>query len=256
MPQTKTNIVDISLKLSVLIHQDGLSFFTYNSNGKRFSKDYSFKHESNPIEILKEIESIYENEDFLKDSFSKVSLVYHHPVFTGVPQEIYQEEHQADYLKYNTRLLETDVISTDDVITPFNYKTVYIAYSNINNFFFDTYGDFDYYHYSTVALEKHATVSKDNCQVILDIKPSHFYLTIIEKDKLVLHNIFMHQAIEDILYYTLFTLEHNHKSPEEVQLQIITRQEDEKLFDLLYTYVRNVSYVENASNYIESILCV
>jgi len=257
MLQTKSNILSNTKEMSVLIHQDGLSFFIYSSNGLIDSIIKPFKHESNPIEILHEIKMTYEQESKLNITFEQVTIIYHHAIFTGVPSSIYNENNQADYLKYNTRLLDTDIISVDDSIEPLDYKTVYIAYSNINNYFFEKYGDFNYYHYSTLALHQHyLKTNNSNPEVILDIKDSHFYITIFENNALKLHNCYPHQALEDILYYTLFTAQHNGMDPEIMDLKILSPKKNDALFNLLYTYVRNVSYVLNSKKYIENILCV
>jgi hypothetical protein len=37
---------------------------------------------------------------------------------------------------------------------------------------------------------------------------------------------------------------------------LCAEQQEEELFDLLYTYVRYVSYMEDYPNYLEQILCV
>ncbi|WP_438961910.1 DUF3822 family protein [Nonlabens sp.] len=244
-------------KMSVLIHQDGLSFYIYSSSGVQDLISKSFKHESNPIEILREIETAYQNEELLNQLFEQVSLIYHHPIFTGVPVSIYHEDHESDYLKYNTRILETDIISNDDAVQSLDYKTIYIAYSNINNYFFDKYGDFDYYHYTTLALKQHISLAqKNNSIIILDLKESHFYISIFVNGNLRLHNCYPQQAIEDILYYTLFTAQHNQLDPETMELKILANTKEKTLYDLLYTYVRQVSYVTDATSYLEKILCV
>ncbi|WP_397300048.1 DUF3822 family protein [Nonlabens ulvanivorans] len=257
MPLAQSNMSAMHKKMSVLIHQDGLSFFIYSSKGIENRILKSFKHESNPIEILQEIENIYETEVNLNQQFEEVTLIYNHPIFTGVPSSIYDEQHQSDYLKYNVRLLETDVISTDDAIEVLDYKTVYIAYTNINNYFFDKYGDFNYYHYSTLALQKHYSRNDlSKSEVIIDIKESQFYITIFEKGNFKLHNSYPHQAAEDILYYTLFTAQHNQLDPENMALKIIASAKNDAVYDLLYTYVREVNYVIDSNTYIEDILCV
>lgn len=243
-------------KMSVLIHQDGLSFFIYSQDGLLNQWNKPFKHESNPIEILQSIELVYEQEPLLNTALTQVTLIYHHSVFTGVPASIYDENYESDYLKYNTRLLETDVISADHAIDSLDYKTVYIAYSNINNYFFDKYGDFNFYHYATLALAAHyEQLEKNETVVILDVKASDFYLTIFDNGILKLHNIYPQQAIEDILYYTLFTAQHNGLDPETLDLKIITSEKNEQLFDLLYTYIRHVSYLEDSHTYLQKILC-
>tara|TARA_R110002012_G_scaffold321068_1_gene547288 strand:+ start:630 stop:1403 length:774 start_codon:yes stop_codon:yes gene_type:complete len=257
MPQAQSNMSIMYKKMSVLIHQDGLSFFIYSSTGIESRILKSFKHESNPIEILQEIENTYLNEEDLNQRFDEVTVIYNHPIFSGVPSSIYDEQHQSDYLKYNVRLLETDVISTDDAIEVLDYKTVYIAYTNINNYFFDKYGDFNYYHYSTLALQKHYSRNdQSKSEVILDIKESQFYITIFDKGILKLHNSYPHQAAEDILYYTLFTAQHNQIDPESMDLKIIASAKNDTVYELLYTYVREVSYVIDSNTYLEDILCV
>lgn len=256
MLQTRSNMSVELKKMSVLIHQDGLSFFIYSSSGVQDIISKSFKHESNPIEILREIETAFQNEELLNQSFNLVNLIYHHPIFTGVPVAVYHKDHESDYLKYNTRILETDIISTDDAVETLNYKTVYIAYSNINNYFFDKYGDFDYYHYTTLALQQHISLPlKNRSTVIIDLKESHFYISIFEKGKLKLHNCYPHQTIEDILYYTLFTAQHNKMDPETMELKILAPTKDEALYELLYTYVRNVSYIIDSKSYLNKIIC-
>jgi hypothetical protein len=255
--KTITSPSDAIKKLSVLIHQDGLSFYIYNSSEIIATLHRSFKHPANPVEILQSIEICFEEEAVLDTAFAKATLIYHHHIFTSVPAAIYNEDHAVDYLKYNARILETDVLSVDQNLGQLPVNTVYIAYENINNYFFDKYGSYDYFHYSSRILEIHsddtATIQP---QVFLDIKNSHFYLTILKKGKLVAHNLFPHDAIEDILYYTLFTTHHNELDPETMKMIVYSEEKNESLYDLLYTYVRHVSFKTDYTNYIKQLLCV
>ena len=252
MPQTEVTNTEKKYSLSVLIHQDGLSFYTHNSTGiqETFSKE--FKYSSNPIEILAAIEDVMASQEFLKQEFEDVKLIYHHNVFAAVPSALFEEEHAADYLKYNTKLLQTDTISIDDPVPAFGAQMVYVAYSNVNNYFFETYGDHSYFHYSTRSL---TTLSGMPSGIYLEIMPSHFYFTVMDKDHLVAHNIFPFEEVEDILYYTLFALEQNKLDPETIPLTIVQNNKEQKLFDLLYTYVRNVNFIEDYKDYLNKVIC-
>jgi hypothetical protein len=257
MQLTTTSPNDTIKKLSVLIHQDGLSFYIYNSSGILDTLHKVFKHPANAIEILQSIEDCFKKEAILDSAFAKATLLYHHNIFTSVPASIYKEDHGIDYLKYNSRILETDVLSIDQNIGNLDVHSVYIAFSNINNYFFEKYGSYEYFHYSSRILElRSKEVTALQPQVYLDIKKSHFYLTIFNNGKLVAHNLFPHDAIEDILYYTMFTTHHNNLDPETMKMILCVEQKEEELFDLLYTYVRYVSYVEDYPNYLEQIVCV
>lgn len=253
----KNNPTDHTKKLSVLIRQDGLSFYTYDATGILEQAHREFRHTANPTEILQSIEDCYEQEAFLDSAFAKATLFYHHNIFTSVPSEIYREEQAVDYLKYNSRILETDVISTDLEVGNLHLNTVYIAYGNINNFFFDRYGSFEFYHYSSRLLELRSQEPVNmNFMVTLEIKEKDFYLTILKDGKLLNHNLFPYDAIEDILYYTMFTTHQSAADPETMKLLIKSKKKDKKLYELLYTYVRHVSFDEQYDHYIEQLICV
>jgi len=239
-------------RLSVLIHQDGLSFYIHTGARLEGSISRSFKHAANPIEILKSIEECYQKESSLNQDFEEVKLIYHHEVFTLVPKELFQEAHAADYLKYNTRLLKTDTISVDDSIPRTDANLVYVAYSNINNYFYEKYGDYSYFHYSTLSLP---LLGQMEDGLFIEVLDSHFYLTLFQEGKLKAHNLFQHEAVEDILFYTLYAAKQNQLDPEIVRVTILQKAENKELFDLLYTYVREVIVLPDYSNYRSQILC-
>ena len=57
----------------------------------------------------------------------------------------------ADYLKFNSKILSNDYITHDDLAQG-DIVNVYVPYVNINNFIYDTYGAFEFNHYSTILL--------------------------------------------------------------------------------------------------------
>ncbi|WP_084692625.1 DUF3822 family protein [Nonlabens tegetincola] len=237
-------------ELSVLIHQNGLSFFTHIGNRVENSYHKSFKYSNNPIELLQEIESIYNKEEFVNKSFSKVNIYYHHPIFTCVPNAYFDPSNSADYLKYTTQLLETDVISHDNLK---ELTTVYIAYSNLNNFFFEKHGDLNYYHLSTQILKKEENIERQN-HAYLNLLPNHFYLSVYKDDKLVAHNSYPYESKEDLLYYTVFSLQQFNCDVETTVVTVKGEKIDEELFDVLYKYIRHVEKNENI-NYLKELIC-
>ncbi len=257
MQQPKRINIQALHKLSVLIHQDGLCFYIYDRDGAVVQKlAQTFKHALNPIELLDEIQNLYNKEYILQQEFASFSLVYHHDIFAIVPDALYNEETAPDYLKYNTRLLKTDVVSVDEPIAHLEARCVYIAYSNLNNYFHDVYGAFEYNHYSTSLLTSLTDKAKEQqYTVYLTIEESYFYLTLFKNGVLVLHNIYPQEAPEDVLYYTMFATSHNGFDPEVMDVTIIQDSKNQATFDLLYTYIRNLSYLENSSTFLTTLLC-
>ncbi|WP_164549904.1 DUF3822 family protein [Nonlabens ponticola] len=237
--------------MSVLIHQDGLSFFIDNGNEIVNTITRDFKHQSNPIEILESIEQAYEQEDKLQQKFDEVNLIYHHSILSLVPASLYEESLQADYLKYNTRILQTDVISIDENVGNMNVNVVYIAYSNINNFFFDKYGDHQYYHYSSRLLP----IIKEVDGLHIEMMDSHFYLTAIQQGKLIAHNSFPYDEIEDVLYYTLYAMSQHQLDPETIDTYLRGGNVDPKLFDLLYMYIRKLHRDKEYTIHLNKLIC-
>ncbi len=250
--QEETSNTNQSYRLSVLIHQDGLSFYIHTSNRLVSSIDRSFKHASNPIELLLSIEECFSTEQALNQEFEDIKLIYHHDIFTVVPTDLYEEQHTTDYLKFNTRLLQTDTISVDEGLKDVNIHLVYIAYSNINNYFFEKYGNYSYFHYSSLQLP---LLQEKGNGIYIEVMESHFYLTVFEDGVLLAHNLFASETVEDILFYTLFSMQQQQLDPETQSLYILQKVRDNDLYDLLYMYVREVEFMGDYDNYLTNLIC-
>jgi hypothetical protein len=244
--------------LSVLIHQDGLSFYSYNEHGVVDQLNHHFPVATNPISILKAIKELHKNTPLLQHGFEKVRLFYHHELFSLVPSALFEPKNASDYLKYNVHLLATDVLSHDTGLANDQTALVYIAYENINNYFFEKYGQFEYFHYASCIINHLATpLEKKPVVVTLEIFERDFYLTIFKNDTLICHNLFKHETIEDILYYVMFSIQQNELDPDSLHCFLKSKQELSKLCDLLYHYIRNVELKkEDYNNYLTQILCV
>ncbi|NJX17331.1 DUF3822 family protein, partial [Tamlana crocina] len=92
-------------------------------------------------------------EAFLKEQQAEVMVLFSNELYSLVPKAYFNEENASEYLKYNTRILETDYVAQDELAEG-KMVNVYIPYTNINNFFFDRYGEFEYRHTVSVLAEE------------------------------------------------------------------------------------------------------
>ncbi|MGB5981152.1 MAG: DUF3822 family protein [Nonlabens sp.] len=254
MPQEKSNTLESPKRMSVLISQDGLSFYTCSNEGLDEHWEVVFENKLNPGQILKEIENEHETRPALKTQINSVSLFYHHDIFSLVPKKIFRADHAADYLKYNARLLKTDILSHDFI----NEEVlVYIAFENINNYFFEKYGSFNYFHYSSKILEQIGSKKKDNATAVFIEKiKAQFYLTIFKDGSLQAHNLFLCETNEDLLYYLMFSIQQNKLDPTELNLKILGSSIDDFLIELLKIYILQVSVDKDYKNHKKQLLCV
>jgi hypothetical protein len=65
----------------------------------------------------------------------------------------------GSYLQYNTKVFETDFFAFD-TLSNYDINAVYIPYVNMNNFFIDKFGTFDYKHANSILVTKLLDASK------------------------------------------------------------------------------------------------
>ncbi|WP_225969307.1 DUF3822 family protein [Dokdonia sp. PRO95] len=248
---TRQNNTNSLYSLSIQIHLDGLSFFTQHIHSKdvKDAEVVRFRENVNPTTLLLEIEKAFKEVEALAQPFSKVTVVYANELFTLVPKALFDSEKAADYLKFNTKILSTDYIA-HDTIDFYDLINVYVPYSNVNNFFFDTFGSFEYYH-STTIFAKHLLIEYSNneeAQVLVNLQRSYFEMGVVKNKKLLFINRFEIRAKEDFIYYLLFTLEQLELNPESTSVTLTgTIEKDDEFYNIAHTYIRHLIIKDSPS---------
>ncbi|CAM4323114.1 DUF3822 domain-containing protein [Gillisia limnaea] len=235
------------LKLSIQVCLNGLSFLILDceENQLVWHKKTTFQKEFNPAKILKEIELVYEKEEFLQNPIEEVMLLFSNELYSIVPEEYFIEEEASNYLKFNTKILKTDVVA-HDLIEVNNLVIVYIPFTNITNYFFDKYGEFEYKHSISVFAQAILSLEKSLLtKVYLNNYTNSYDLVIVRNGKLLLSNSFTYDSAEDFIYYLLFTLEQLKLDPSEIDL-ILTGEisEESSFYQIVYTYIKNVQFLK------------
>ncbi len=230
-------------ELSVQVSLNGLSFLIKNASQEiSFNKYLSFNQDASPEYVLFEIKKCYEQYPLLNQPISDLKIIHRNMLNTFVPQSLFDVNQLNTYLKLNTRVFETDYFSYDE-IEALKMVNVYVPLVNINNYFYDRYGEFTFHHASSIWIEK--TIKQAN----LDINPSmHVYIhenqmdvVVLENKNLLLFNSFAVTTPEDIIYYILFVAEQLTLNPEQFKLYLSGNiNENDEIFKWCFTYVRHV----------------
>ena len=77
----------------------------------------------------------------MNNSFTNVTIVHNNDLSTLVPEELFNKNHVADYLKFNSKILKSDFIAYDSILENSSVN-VYVPYININNYIYDKFGTF------------------------------------------------------------------------------------------------------------------
>lgn len=242
----KNNILSIQVSLS------GLSFCILNSDTNTYTyyKKIQFERKLNPGEVLDKLVHNFNTENELQQTFKSVCVVHNNELSTLVPKSVFNEDFLADYLKFNSKILRTDFIAHDEILTNDSIN-VYVPYVNINNYLYERFGEFEFMHFSTILLDTILGIEKNNnsAKMYAHINESHFEIIVLNNGQLELYNSFDFSSKEDFVYYILFTAEQLQMNPEDFPLILIGNiTEDHELFKIAYTYVRDVSILESRSN--------
>jgi hypothetical protein len=249
-----TSVIDkMYKKLVIQVSLKGLSFASFDTlTNKVVALEKiplgNFDKNTTIEELFSDAFLKYEE---LKAGYDQVVIIHSNNLSTFVPTVLFDEEYIGSYLQFNTKVFETDFFAFDE-IENYQMNNVYIPYVNMNNFFIDQFGVFDYKHANSILVEKILDLSKNTYEqkMYIHIAETHFEIVVIRNQKLDLYNSFEYKTPEDFLYYVLFTAEQLHLNPESFSLTFLGAiDEEHPLFKIAYKYIRNVELLEiDASN--------
>lgn len=200
---TNKNINYSPKRLSVQVGLTGLSFYGIDENGENFNANFRYK-KLLPEDLVEKIAECKESEKIDFHTFTQLEVYHDNELCTFVPKAFFKEELLPEYLKYNIHLQPEDYL-VYDIIAGHDMVNVYLPFVNVNNYFLDYYGVFQYKHFSSVWVEKalNQEATSERQAIYLHLQTNTFYVVAIKKGKLQLFNFFEHQSPEDILYHVL-----------------------------------------------------
>jgi len=250
MTEKRTNIEDIAptgdafKKLSIQVGLNGLSFCALDtiSNKVLAFKKLPFQTVSTSY-LLKELKSVLNENNLVGIKFSEVVVVHKNNMFSLVPKTLFNKDELANYLKFNTKIVTNDLIAYDE-IPHHDMVNVYVPFTNVNNYIFELFGEFEFKHMGTVLItsliNQRRTPHEPVCYV--QVSEREMELVIVSDKKLLFYNHFEYSTNEDFLYYLLFSLEQLQLNLQKVQLKLFGQvEEGDPLYGLCYQYIKNVS---------------
>ncbi|GAA0871025.1 DUF3822 family protein [Gangjinia marincola] len=245
---TTSNKYTTQIELSILVHQNGLSFCTLDKEKKEVTQleHTSFKAQKNPIELLDQINFFFEKYSIEKYSYDKVNIVYANDLYAIVPHEVFDENHVADYLKYSIKILKTDFI-VHDQLASINAHTVFIPLTNINNYIFERFGSFEYRHSTSILIDNLSSLSRKTEQpyLYLHVMSTNVDVLFFKDQNLLLCNTFSYHTPEDFIYYVLFCFEQLKFDTNLVETILFGNiSKESTTYNLLYKYIKHISFLD------------
>lgn len=221
---------------------NGLSFCILDTIGKQvvLTDKINLKTESTPYLVLKELKYLLEKHGLLKMHFEEVSVIHQNHLFCLVPKPLFDKEELPNYLKFNTKILANDQI-VYDVVPNQDIICVYVPFTNINNYLFESFGEFEFKHNSLAMLQTIFNQKSNKTTVYVHVGIKSMEVAVMEQKSLLLYNQFDYKTKEDFLYYVLFTYEQLGLDVEQVKLKLFGNiEEGDERFDICYQYIKKV----------------
>ena len=244
----KTTKIDSGINNSSLvihINESWVIFCLFNNQKLSSLNKVRFLHKKKSNFILKTIKKYIKS--FSKENIpSEVKLIYYNRTSTLVPSDLFDPKNSLNYMKYNTSIRIDDIAANDHVLNN-EINNVYIPNIDINNFIFEKFKTFDFYHYSSLLIEKISNdfAEKFSKRVFVNVNDGFIDILYFKDKKLEFYNSYDYNSIVDVLFYLLFCLSELKLNPDEIHTVFSGSIDlDSKLYELIYTYVRNVELIE------------
>lgn len=259
MTKKKTNngldIADTNFKkLSIQVSLNGLSFCVIDTVSQKilYSDKQVFPEELNPIAVLKELEQLFEKHQLSTKVFDEVIVIHRNILFTLVPKPLFDVNELHHYLKFNTKVLPTDTLAYDELKNQ-DMVNVYVPYTNINNYIYELFGEFSFFHNGSILvqslLNSYAKNNENVCYI--NVGKRQLDISVTSGKNLKLYNSFLYETKEDFAYYVLFVLEQLELDTETVPVKMFGAiSEDDERYQLCYTYIKHITiFAPNSSHH-------
>ena len=238
--------------LSIQLSLDGFSFCIINKVKNQVEKLEHFNFDDNsptPEKLLENVETLFKSSKDLQKRYGSVNISHVNSLSTLVPKSLFDEDQIREYLKFSSKTYTNDYLVHDE-LENHDMVNVYIPFVNVNNFFLQRFGSFEYKHSSTVFVNTLLNTFKfsEHPHMFVNLCENQLEIMVIAHDKLIFHNSFSYESKEDFIYYILFAAEQLELNPEIFELVLAGKIDlDSDFYKIAYTYVRKVSLLENRS---------
>jgi len=238
-------------RLSVQVSLTGLSFLVTNSSRSEvlLFSEKTYNKARTPEELLLDIASFVRNDLGNVETVEAVKVIYSNTEYALVPSTLFDESKASDYLKFNSKILVNDYIAWDEVQNR-ELHVVYVPYVNVNNYLYETFGGFEYFHLASVMLNLIPSGNRfsETSEVFIYVDRSSFQMVIQRNGELQLCNAYPYSTPEDFMYYVLFCFEQLELNPDSVKVNLLGMiTKNDPLFEIAYTYIRNIDFMETTN---------
>lgn len=183
----------------------------------------------------------------LKKKFKSSKVIWEGPKSTLVPEHLFEEKEQRNILAFNIPLDPLDKVY-HDLLPDFRIFNVFSVPQKEKELISRTFGVDHLPHLISVLVESIYQNYKAELvrpKVFLHVREGLFDLVVMDQFKLYYANTFDFRRPEDMVYFTIFTLEQLGFSQDQAEIVLMGKiNRNTSLYNLVFKYLRRVEFAK------------
>jgi len=239
-----------SYQMILSLGKTSLESAVFDPSKKKFIAflQHQIRNTSGKQEYFDRLKHIIIGEELLNLSYKSTSVIWQTQCATLVPMPLYDEQERKTYLQFNQMTDPDDVIYADKMqnADAYNIFAVPSQLMPVVEFLHPQIHNHASVFIESLLLTKRHSI--EPMQVFVNVHSGFFDMVVIHDRKLRFSNSFAYATAEDFIYFVLFVFEQLKLLPEKNHVVLSGEiVKDSAIFEILYKYIRNISFAEPIS---------
>ncbi|MCV6631577.1 MAG: DUF3822 family protein [Flavobacteriaceae bacterium] len=232
-------------KLSIQVSLGGLSFCIVNCTNNSIVSYQEFPvldENPSPLAVELTLKKAIASTEISKYRFKEVKLLFKNEKTTIVPKDLFDEKELLSYLRFNSRVIESDFLAFDEIPNT-DLVNVYVAWKNLIDYAKKQFDTLQYRHYNSILIEHYIRSNSTKHETILKmvLDTNNFVLLAVNNKNLEYINSFSYRTKEDLVYFVLFCLEQLELNPAKTIIEVFGKTDmNDDRYKMLYSYIKNI----------------
>ncbi|MBM3435779.1 MAG: DUF3822 family protein [Bacteroidetes bacterium] len=254
------NQADFSkLNLIIQLAIDGASFCIFNIESSKFlsieSVEFENPDQNDNVGYL--LKQLFQDHLIRANTFNSVYILFESNSTSLVPIPLFDENEKASFSNFSFTGRQNCQLMHDKInnIEAYNLYLVPKVLIETAGELFPGHINFGH---SKILIESLLIKYKNSLnqkRIFANVRSSCLDILVLEGKKLLYYNIFSYKTREDFVYFIIFVMDQLNLNPEESELKLSGYiDKNSKIFDILYKYIRHVSFLERTNSFSYSYL--